>query len=835
VPAYQRTGFQIAYFKYDMDDKNNTINAGLLLRELQGSSENSPTIKDLFYLCLVKWRWFAVSVLLAVSSAVLYILCTPPVYTRSALVMVKEDSKGRSIGSDITSFFADLGLTQANVNVNNELLAMQTPAAILETIKRLHLDIDCRASGIFYKETLYGTQLPVEVSLPELTDNESAAFTLRLLSEGRIELDDFESSEREFDSKTVTGTLNDTLVTPLGRITVKPALSYSAQEEYPPIHVSRTNLYDCAEECRKRLTAELSSEDATVIELSYEDVSIARAKDVLNTLISVYNEEWIKDKNQITVSTSMFITDRLGALERELENVDTDISSYKSTNLLPDAEKVSDLYLEQSQEARNQILQLSTQISMARYIRNHLTDGKSRNQLLPANSGLGNPGIEAQIAEYNALQLRRNNLAANSNERNPRIVDLDHSLAAMRNAIVTSIDNLVVSLDTRKRELERSEQRTTARIAANPDQAKYLQTVGRQQKVKEAIYLFLLQKREENELSQAFTAYNIRILTPPMGNLTPVAPRKKRILLTALCLGLFLPLVVLYMRESMNTTVRSRKDLERLTVPFISEIPLHTEGGGHKGGWFIKALRPSGKKQSEPKRIVVKEGKRDVANEAFRVLRTNLEFMAGNGTEVFLLTSFNPGSGKTFLTMNIAASLAIKGKKVLVIDGDLRHASLSAYTGTPDTGLSDYLAERVASWKEIVREVDEKYRGLDLIPVGTIPPNPTELLFGERLEKLIEEVRPLYDYIFIDCPPVDIVADTQILEKVADRTLFVVRAGLLERNMLPEVERLYAQKKLKNMAVILNGTENGSGRYGYKYKYGYSYGYGYGGKKQETV
>ncbi len=813
-----------------MDDKNKTIDTGLLLRELQGGSENSPTVKDLFYLCLAKWRWFAVSVLLTVSSAVLYVLCTPPVYTRSALVMVKEDSKGRSIGSDITSLFADLGLTQANANVNNELLAMQTPAAILETIKRLHLDIDYKAGGFFHKETLYGAGLPIEVSLPGLVDNESAAFNLRLLPEGRIELDDFESSVRKFDSETVTGALNDTLVTPLGRITVTPTLSYSAQDEYPLIHVSRTNLYDCADDCRKRLTAELSSEDATVIELSYEDVSVTRAEDVLNTLISVYNEEWIRDKNQITVSTSMFITDRLGALERELGDVDTDISSYKSTNLLPDAEKVSDLYLEQSQEARKQILMLGTQISMARYIRDYLTGGKNRNQLLPANSGLESPGIEAQITEYNTMQLRRNNLVANSSEQNPLIVDLDHLLAAMRDAIVTSIDNLVVSLDTRKQELERSEQRTTARIAANPDQAKYLQTIGRQQKVKEALYLFLLQKREENELSQAFTAYNIRILTPPMGNLKPIAPRKELILLAAFCLGLFIPLVVIYMRETMNTAVRGRRDLSKLSVPFIGEIPLYT-GNRERKGWFVKALRLSGKQRPGQKKIVVREGKRDVVNEAFRVLRTNLEFMVGNGTEVILLTSFNPGSGKTFLTMNMAASLAIKGKKVLVVDGDLRHASLSAYTGTPDTGLSDYLAGRVASWQEIIRNVDEKYRTLDIVPVGTIPPNPTELLFGELLERFITEIRSHYDYIFIDCPPVDIVADTQILEKVVDRTFFVIRAKLLERSMLSEVESLYAQKKLKNMAVILNGTENEAGRYGYKY----SYEYGYGDKEQETV
>jgi len=805
-----------------MEDKNDTVDTGLLLRGQPGAAEGSPAVKEFLGLCLARWRWFVVSVLLVVGAAALYILRTPPVYVRSALVMVKENSKGRSIGSDITSLFSDLGLTQANANVNNELLAMQTPAAVLETIRRLNLDIDYRADGIFHTETLYGPQLPVRVALPDLSDDESAAFSLRLLPGGQVELDDFESSLREVDGLAVTGALPDTIATPLGRAVVTPAPDCTAPEQYTSLRVARTNIYDCTDDCISRLTAELSSDDATVIKLSYEDVSTARAEDVLNTLISVYNEEWIRDKNQITVSTSKFINDRLEALERELGDVDTDISSYKSSNLLPDAEKVSDLYLEQSQEDRNQILTLGTQISMARYIRDYLTGGGSRNQLLPANSGLEGSGIENQIAEYNAMQLRRNNLAANSSEHNPRIVDLDHSLAAMRDAIVTSIDNLLVSLATRQRELERSRRATTARIAANPDQAKYLQTVGRQQKVKEALYLFLLQKREENELSQAFTAYNIRILTPPMGNLRPVAPRKRLLLLATFLLGLVIPMVIVYMRESMNTAVRGRKDLGWLPVPFAGEIPLYTVGRSRRGRLLRRLL---GKRPSEQKRIVVTEGRRDVVNEAFRVLRTNLEFMAGSGTEVVMLTSFNPGSGKTFLTMNIAVSLAIKGKKVLVIDGDLRHASLSEYAGSPAVGLSDWLAGRIASWEDTLCRVDGKYSNLDMIPVGTVPPNPTELLSGGRLARLMAEARTRYDYIFIDCPPVDIVADTQILGRVADRTLFVVRAGLLDRNMLPEVESLYRQNKFGNMAVVLNGTEYVAGRYGYRY--GYKYGYRY--------
>lgn len=811
-----------------MADDTNKTNMEMLLQELQsGRTNDSLYFKELFFICLAKWKWFIMSIVLTVGSGVLYILRTPPVYTRSTFLMVKEDSKGKAIGSDVASMFADLGLTQGNANVNNELLAMQMPEVVRETVKRLDLDWNCYHDGLFHKELLYGKNCPVKIDLEGLADEESVSFSLRLLPDNRMELDDFESSTRNIGSKTIKGKLNTAINTPIGRLTVKKNPSYVSQENGKSsiLYLYRTNLYDCVDACIEHLTAELSSEDATVIELSYEDVSISRAEDILNTLIAVYNEEWIRDKNQITVSTSQFINDRIDVLERELGDVDADISTYKSTNLLPDADKASELYMEQVQETKRQILDLNTRISMARYIRSYLTGGNNRNQLLPVNSGLENPGIQSQIAEYNNEQLRRNNLLLNTNDQNPLVIAIDQSLAEMRSSIISSIDNLLISLETQRKELMRNEQHTTARIAANPDQSKYLQSVGRQQKVKEALYLFLLQKREENELSQAFTPYNMRILTPPSGNLEPVAPKKKRILAMAILMGLAIPMIIICVRENLNTTVRGRKDLYRLTIPFVGEIPLHLQRKKGKRNIFEK------KKANEERHIVVHEGKRDIVNEAFRVLRTNLEFMTGNGTEIILLTSYNPNSGKTFLTINIAASLAIKGKRVLVIDGDLRHGSLSTFVDSPKMGLSDWLTGRIDTWKSIVRKTKEKQDGLDIIPVGTIPPNPTELISSSRLGELLTATRTEYDYIFIDCPPVDIVADVQIFEKLADRTFFVVRAGLLERTMLPELEGLYQQKKFRNMALILNGTVNEAGQYGYRY--GYKYGYQYGYQNQE--
>ena len=289
---------------------------------------------------------------------------------------------------------------------------------------------------------------------------------------------------------------------------------------------------------------------------------------------------------------------------------------------------------------------------------------------------------------------------------------------------------------------------------------------------------------------------------------------QKQSITLALIIGILLPTSIIFIREITNRKVRGRKDLENINIPYVGEIPLHGK------------IEKNGKNRRE---IVVQNGSRNVINEAFRVLRTNIEFMIRKGEDatVFGITSFNPGSGKTYLTMNIGASLAVKGAKVLVIDGDMRHGSSSEYAGSPETGLSDYLSCGTDDIEKITTRMDD-YKSFDVIAIGSTPPNPTELLHSDRFKTLINEMRKKYDYILIDCPPIDIVADTQIIEEHCDRTLFVIRAGLLDREMLNKLEEIYQTKRLKNLAMILNGTHAGHNRYGYRYGYSYSYGYGYG-------
>lgn len=772
-------------------------------------------IQDLFVLCLAKWYWFVISLAILLGAATIYLLKTPPVYTRSASLLIKEDGKSGS-GNEAAGVLGDIDIFRTSTNISNEMLSMQSPAVMYEVVKRLHLDVNYTTDGRFYNPVIYGSDNPYEVTFFDLGDSESTSFTIRPEKDGRVKLTDFTRNGKDADGDATTA-LNDTVKSPLGRLIVSARPGSTAAPL--TVYVSRTSLQSATTDYSSRLTVTLNDEKSTVVNLTLQDVCIQRAEDVLNTLISVYNENWVKDKNQIAVSTSMFINERLGVIERELGNVDEDISSYKSENLLPDVQAAASMYMTESSETNAKIQALNTQLSMTRYIRSYLTGTANRNQLLPANSGIENSGIEKQISEYNTMQLRRNDLVANSSENNPLVVDMDHSLRSLRDAIIRTLDNYVTTLNTQLRALQQSARQTTARIAANPSQGKYLLSVERQQKVKESLYLFLLQKREENELSQAFTAYNTRVIMPPSGSMAPTAPAKRNILLIAFVVALIIPIVIIFLRESMNTRLRGRKDLESLTLPFVGEIPLA----------ISKKKKGSSDKKLNENSIVVHEGSRDIVNEAFRVLRTNLEFMTDKEQQsnVILLTSFNPGSGKSFLTMNIAVSLAIKQKKVLVIDGDMRHGSASAYIGSPHTGLSDYLSGHVNNLQDIL-VTDPQHANLQFLPVGTIPPNPTELLFSDRLKQIIQAARGRFDYIFIDCPPIEMVADTQIIAQLADRTLFVVRAGLLERSMLPELQRIYDEKKYKNMAIILNGTAGSGGRYSYRYGYRYGYHYGYG-------
>lgn len=781
---------------------------------------NGLTFKSIVAFAVAKWYWFVISLAVTMTVAVVYLMKTTPEYTRTVSLLIKNDDKKKDPGTSID--LSELGLGSNNTNLENEMRIVKSPALMKQVVARLDLNNqytvrDGLREAILYKQT------PVLFALQDSTEYALISFQFTLKDE-QIRISDVYLNNNP-TGKTYTTKFGATIR--IGNVpftVIKPAWNANDMEGRT-VKYLHWPVQAKADELAARVNAVLSTEKSSIIDISITCPSVLEADDILMTLVQVYNERWIQDKNQIAVSTSHFIDERLGVIESELGHVDSDISSYKSANLIPDVGAAASMYMEQNQQSQAQMLDLNNQLSMARYIRSYLVADAGHRQLIPANVGLQSDNIQSMISGYNSLLLQRGSVADKSSETNPLVVQYDQQLAAQRQAIIRSIDNEITALNTQLSSLRSTQASTVSKLASNPTQAKNLLSVERQQKVKESLYLFLLQKREENELTQAFTPYNTSIVEEPHGGWAPTFPKRNKILLIAFMIGLGIPLGIFVVRESLDTKIRGKKDLASLKMPYLGEIPSAEEK--QRGLDRFRKRKPTGHK------IVVQPKNRDAVNEAFRVLRTNLEYM-GAGKDgkcgVIAVTSANPGSGKTFISINLAKVLAIKGKRVLVVDLDLRKGSLSKLLGKPKYGITDYIIGKVDESEIIVPDVDEM-ETLSCVGVGTVPPNPAELLSSDRLDSFISNMSKQYDFIILDCPPVEIVTDAQVINRVADMTIFVIRAGLLEKDELPTIQEYYDQTRYRNMAVLLNATDIHSGygyhRYGYHYGYGKNYGYGY--------
>lgn len=798
----------------------------------QTEQEEIFSLKDFLTQCALRWRLFVISVVVLCCLGMLYVMRQQPVYMREMSVLIKDQDGGAS-ASDISSAFSSMGLVASNTNVNNELISLTSPAVMYEVVSRLGLDVNYLEPGTFHGTTLYGTTLPYNVKFVDLGEQQGGGFRMDILPNGDLKLYKFYKGTpdgvQKYEGEVLTKASFQPIKTPVGRVIISPNGAYIPGGSKPQkIYVSRNGMQNTVEAYSALLKGDLADKDAEVINLSIRDVSTQRAVDILNNVVEVYNENWVHDKNKVAVATSSFIDERLRIIESELGNVDSDISHYKSQHLVPDLEAAARLNMEQSTTMGNNILDLTNQMQMALYLKDYVNNPTNAQTVIPVNTGIGSPALETQINTYNNVLLNRNTLMQSTSASNPLVQDYDTQLKGLRESINRGINAQVGALKTSLRNLQGAKGQADSQLASGPTQAKYLLSVERQQKVKESLYLYLLQKREENELTQTFTAYNTRIITPPTGSLAPVAPKKSMILGVTFLLGLCIPAVLIYISEATNMKVRNRKDLENMEAPFAGEIPFI----GKKESFARLRKLLKGNKEKDSKELetvleVVKDGSRDAISESFRIIRGNIDFMSGKNSKgnVLMITSFNAGSGKSFISYNLSASFALKDKKVLVIDGDLRHGSFSQFVGMPSKGLSNYLTGAADSVEQFIVKVPN-HKNMYVLPIGHRPPNPAELLENGRMEKLIEKLRNEYDYVIVDCPPVNVVVDTNIMEQFVDRTVFIVRAGLLDRRMVSEIDALYKDKRYKNMCIILNGTERQYSSYGGSYgSYGGGYGY----------
>ncbi len=798
------------------------------VKEQASDMDVSFSLLDFMTKCLAQWKWFLLSIIVFCLIGAWSALSKQPVYSRSMEVLIKDQDAGG--GVDIANAFSSFGLVSSNTNVKNELISLTSPAVIYNVVSRLGLDVNYSTSGRFHKKTLYGTNLPYLVSFKDLEEQQDAGFTINIGNDGQLTLSEFywftPDGIEEFDKeiKVMPG-FND-IKTPIGNIVVSPNGRYvpakgKKAKKIEKIEVSREGMQASVETYSEKIQGDLADIDADVIDLTMEDVSIERAENVLDAIIAVYNENWINDKNKISAATSRFIDERLNFIEKELNVVDSDISKFKSEHKVPNMEEAAKLQMKQSSEVSTQMLEITNQMSMAVYLRDYLKNPNNANNVIPVNTGISSPALETQISAYNNLLLNRNNLATNSSDSNPLVEEYDAQLKGLRFAIVGAIDGQIAALNTSLKNMKGAKGSIDDMLESGPTQAKYLLSIERQQYVKSSLYLYLLQKREENELTQKFTADNIRIITPPTGSLSPVAPKVKIIMGVAFILGLLFPMIIIYIKEATNGKVRSRRDLDGMKAPFVGEIPFVGKKTFRERFGRLLPEKKKSSRELETVKSAVLEGSRDIISESFRIMRGNLDFMNRKKDEssVIMITSFNPGSGKSFISYNLAASFALKGKKVLLVDGDLRHGSVSQFVNMPSKGLTNYLTGNVQEWQQFAVPV-KGHANMYVMPIGNRPPNPAELIENGRFATFIEEARKEYDYILLDCPPTDVVVDTQLMEQYADRTVFVIRAGLLERKQVAEIDNIYTSKRFKQMSVVLNGTTGGGksksyGAYGY--------------------
>ena len=756
------------------------------------------TLFDILRMILSNWYWFVISVALCLLCAGLYLRYTAPIFQRSATVLVKDSRKGGS--AEVTAFSDIMGLGRRSVD--NEVYILQSRRLMEQVVNKLDLRTHYSTKGRIRTRDMYGCA-PMLVKFVDNNPHTRGSFMYRIES-NHVHIEGFELPNVDnltFAADVLPG---DTIATPLGKIVLVPT-PYSERCADLDIYVSRNTLNNTVDSYCKRLNCTIADKMASVISISMSDIVPKRAEDVINGVIDAYNADAIEDKRTISNITKEFIDERLVLLSEELNLADSDIATYKKNNQLYNPQNQAMLGAQEIQELKRQELSIEGHIEMARYILDYIRSGNTEHDLIPAStvamSGASG-ALSSQIEDYNHTILEYKRLLSESSGSNPMILDLQSQIEQMRNTIISSLESHIAGLKLQVAQINREHQKANARLEDAPEKEKVLLSKTRQQKVKEELYIYLLTKLEENALVGATAESNARVIDFAYGSDRPISPKRSMIYMLALLMGCVIPFALIYLREVLNNTVRSRRDLESvLTAPFLGEIPQIEKSNGAMA--------------------IVKDDSCDILSESFRMLRTNLSFMAvNNPIKVIMTTSSIPHSGKTFISTNLAAMIAASGKRVLLMDIDLRRRTLTKNMGhrSDRRGLTSYLSGKIGSIDDIITE-SEIAPGLDVIYAGPQPPNPAEMLMSAQMEGLMAELRNRYDHIIVDNVPALAVADALIVDRLADLTIYVIRCGNLKLDQLAEIEELNKTKKIHNMCVVFNGASATKHSYSYKYNY----------------
>ncbi|MBR4365823.1 MAG: polysaccharide biosynthesis tyrosine autokinase, partial [Bacteroidaceae bacterium] len=771
----------------DLAPEKTTVSKGLNINPI-----------DIVKYLLVNWFWYVISFALFFGYTWYKYSTTPFSYSCRGSVIFK--NLGVVAGMDRFRNYT------SSVNISNEILQFKSTKLMHDAVVALHAEVSYTVMDYMRLKELY-TQSPVKITFHDVDESMVLSLKVTPISKTKVKLSDFSMGT----SPDLIAKLGTTVKTPIGIITITPTLYYSSDWYRTPITVTKKNVNAFVSEISPKLVitqAEISDPrsalmgtsitSSSILNMTLTDYSAVRAEDILNMLITFYNEQTIRDKNMAAVTTSNFINERLEIISKELSGVESEIEQYKVSHNLVDIGSEANTALSERNVYTNQTKDLLIQAAQVNAMRDYLADPSKDMELIPTNTGIGDGMVESQIAQYNNAKMRRDKLLEESSDKNPVVQELNKSLQAMKQGIIRAVDNKNNNLSVQLSNIQGRAGEARSRVSSVPKKQREMLGIERQQHIKQELYLYLLNKREENELAQASTQSDARIVEPARGSDVPVSPILGKDLSQSAMYAFMIPTACLLFFMFFDTRIKDRKDIEDLTtVPFLGEIPNDRNKA---------KLNKLGVKSKESI-VSVKAQGRDLISEAFRIIRTNMDFMRVNSKDMKVVTfsSFGASSGKTYISSNLAATFAQTNKKVVLVDLDIRKGTLtSAMRGRKASGVTTYLTGH-ATVDEIIQK-DALGENLDVVTAGSVAPNPAELLLSDGLDKLINELKERYDYVFLDNVPYGLVADAAITNRVADLTIFVIRVGRLDRRMMPEIEKIYKSGKLNNMCLILNGS-----------------------------
>ncbi|MFM9987031.1 GumC family protein [Flavobacterium sp.] len=756
------------------------------------AEDNAINFREQLFKYLVHWKWFLLSAFFFFFLAKLYLRYSIPEYkSQTTLLIKREDSGGMS--SELAAF-QDLSMfSGAKRDLDDEIEVLKSRSLVEKTIKEGKFNISYAIEGRIKSSESYGEN-PVAIDFKGNIKNffeKDTILSVKILSTKKFELFNANNSHVgnfNFGQVISSKELGDYVVN---------INEENAEDVNYNITIRLESIKKATNKFKSKLDVLNITKFTNVLEISFTDPVKEKAEDFLDKLVVIYNNDAIVDKNLISEKTARFINERLGIITGELDGVEKDVEKYKSKNSITDLPTEAELYIKNSSDSKKDEVIIGTQLKVVGIMIDFLKSNNN-NDIIPANIVPDDNNSSSLIAEYNNLVIERNRVLKSSTTENPIVIRVNDKINSLKSSISESLNKLRSSLVIKNNAIANQGNIVNGRISQIPRQEREFRGIFRQQQIKEELYLYLFKKREETAITLAATAPISKVVDYAYSSDTPISPKRSLIYLVSLILGLLIPFSIIYILDLLDTKVKNKQDIDsNLSIPFIGDVP-----------------------HSDSHNEIIQSNSRTSSAEAIRIIRTNLEFILNDvekeKAKTIFLTSTLPKEGKTFIAINLAATIAISGKKVLLIGMDIRNPKLDEYVKLPSRGLTNFLSTKDASISDFI--VKQKgYEKFDILPAGIIPPNPAELLMSKKVESMFEQLKSEYDYIVVDTAPVSLVTDTLLISKNADTFVYVVRANYLDKAFLRTPESLYKEGKLPNMCVLLNDTDT---------KNGYGYGYG---------